>query len=74
MYSRADAQLPQASEQLRAMGRLRYGGRSLRDAIRELQRAVDGASTSERADAISGASELRVAMERTARLGRMRGL
>jgi len=42
--TRAAAQLPQAAEQLRAMGRLyehlRYGRRSPRDAIRQLQRAV----------------------------------
>jgi transglutaminase-like putative cysteine protease len=42
--TRAAAQLPQAAAQLRAMGRLyehlRYGRRSPRDAIRQLQRAV----------------------------------
>jgi len=43
---RAAAQLPQAAEQLRAIGRLyehlRYGRRAPRQAIRQLQRAVNG--------------------------------
>ena len=42
--TRAAAELPQAAEQLRAIGRLyehlRYGRRAPREAVRQLQRAV----------------------------------